>query len=65
MSIPHTYGGCPLDSFLSRSYKCFVNIRSFILVILSGMEGWKISGMEKLKTKLKDTWRPYHLAQNL
>ena len=65
MSILHTYGGCPLDSFLSRSNKCFVNIRSFILVILSGMEGWKISGMEKLKTKLKDTWRPYHLAQNL
>ena len=32
---------------------------------LSRMEGWKISGMEKLKTKLKDTYRPYHLAQNL
>ena len=29
------------------------------------LQGWKISGIEKLKTKLKDTWRPYHLSQNL
>ena len=30
----HNDDGSPLDSFLSLSYKCFANLRSFILVIV-------------------------------